>query len=371
VVAPFSACVGEPMNILDRYIARQVIWFTLLVTVVLITLGGLFSFIEQQSDVGVGTFSMVDALAVTALKMPKQAGQLLPIAALIGALLGLGNLARGSELIVIRAAGVSVVRMAMAVAAAGTLLFAVGVLIAEYVAPPLDAYANEVRTFGKYANFSFAGKAGIWLKDKSRIVSVQEQGADSIYGGVYIFDLETDADGHQRLSAVTRASHASLAAEHDWSLADYESTTLSETGAQATREPMHHFATEINADLLGAAVQDPDVLSVRGLYRFVGHLKANGLESRVWEIAYWSRIARMLSTIVMCMLAVPFVFGPLRSSGAGSRMAIGIGIGIVYVLINRMLENSGDVYGLSPLLVAWGPFGLLAAVTSIAIARTR
>jgi lipopolysaccharide export system permease protein len=359
------------MNLLDRYIARQVLWFTLLVTAVLVTLGGLFAFIEQQSDVGIGTFSMFDAVMVTALKLPKQAGQLLPIGALIGALLGLGNLARGSELIVMRSAGVSIVRLSAAVAAAGVLLFSAGVIIAEYLAPPLEAYANEVKTFGKYANFSFAGKAGIWLKDGSRIVSVQNQGADSIYGGVYIFDLATDAEGHQRLSAVTRAANATLAGEHSWQLGDYESIALTENGAQAMREPVHRFETEINADVLGAAIQDPDVLPVRGLYRYVGHLRANGLESRTWEIALWSRIARMLSTIVMCMLAVPFVLGPLRSSGAGARMAIGIGIGVVYVLINRMLENSGDVYGLSPLLVGWAPLAGLATVTGVAISRTR
>jgi len=100
-------------------------------------------------------------------------------------------------------------------------------------------------------------------------------------------------------------------------------------------------------------------------------LKANGLESRTWEIALWSRVARLLSTVMLSLLAVPFVFGPLRSSGAGSRMAIGIGIGIVYVLVNRMLENSGDVYGLSPLLVGWAPLVLLTAITGVAIFRTR
>lgn len=371
MVAPFAASVGFPMNLLDRYIARQVLWFTLLVSVVLVTLGALFSFIEQQSDVGVGSFGVLDAVVVTALKMPKQAGQLLPIAALIGALLGLGNLARSSELIVIRAAGVSVIRVSAAVAAAGLLLFAAGVVVAEYLAPPLETYANEVRTFGKYANFSFAGKAGVWLKDGSRIVSVQDQGADSIYGGVYVFDLVADAQGRQRLTGVTRATRATLVAEHSWLLGDYESTQIGENGTHSMREPTHRFETEISADLLGAAIQDPDVLPVRGLFRYVGHLKANGLESRTWEISLWSRIARMLSTIVLSLLAVPFVFGPLRSSGAGARMAIGIGIGIFYVLVNRTLENSGDVYGLSPLLVAWAPLLALSAITGIAIARTR
>jgi lipopolysaccharide export system permease protein len=369
-VAPISADGDLSMNLLDRYIVRQVLWFTVLVTVVLVTLGGLFSFIEQQGDVGTGSFGMLDAVIVTALKLPKQAGQLLPIGALIGALLGLGNLARGSELIVMRAAGVSIVRLAGAVAAAGILLCSMGVLVAEYLAPPLDAYANEVKTFGKYANFSFAGKAGIWLKDGTRIVSVQSQGIDSIYGGVYIFDLATEADGHQRLSAVTRATSATLAKDHAWSLRGYETTELTDTGALSSREPIHRFETAINADLLGAAVQDPDVLPARGLYRYVTHLRANGLESRTWEIALWSRIARMLSTIVLCVLAVPFVLGPLRSSGAGARMAIGIGIGVTYGLVNRMLESSGDIYGLSPLLVGWAPLAVLALLTCVAVART-
>jgi lipopolysaccharide export system permease protein len=359
------------MTLLDRYIARQILWFTFLVTVVLVTLGALFSFIEQQSDVGVGTFSMLDAFMVTALKMPKQAGQLLPIGALIGSLLGLGNLARGSELIVMRSSGVSVLRLASAVAAAGAALVCAGALVAEYLAPPLDAYANEVRTFGKYANFSFAGKAGIWLKDGARIVSVQSQGADSIYGGVYIFDLASDADGRQRLAGVARASSATLAQDHSWMLGDFESVNLSGAGATVLRERTHRFETGINADLLGAAVQDPDVLPVRGLFRYVSHLRANGLESRTWEIVLWSRIARMLSTIILCILAVPFVLGPLRSSGAGARMAIGIGIGVVYVLVNRTLENSGDVYGLSAQVVAWAPLLALSVVTMVALARTR
>jgi lipopolysaccharide export system permease protein len=202
-------------------------------------------------------------------------------------------------------------------------------------------------------------------------VSVQEQGADSLYGGVYIFDLGADAQGHPRLSAVRRASKAALAADNVWQLGDYESIELGDTGVLALREPTHRFATSISADLLGSAVQDPDVLPMRGLYRYVSHLRANGLETRSWEIALWSRMARLLSTIVLTVLAVPFVFGPLRSSGAGSRMAIGIGIGILYVLVNRMLENSGDVYGLSPLLVGWAPLAALLVITTTAVARTR
>jgi lipopolysaccharide export system permease protein len=359
------------MKRFDRYLAGEVLRFTFLVALVLTVLGALFSFIEQQSDIGVGTYGMADALLVTALLVPKQSFQLLPIAALIGALLGLGNLARGSELVVLRAAGVSVARMAVAVAGAGVVVVAVAVVLGEFLAPPLEAYAENIRTFGKYANFSFAGNAGIWLKDGDRMLNVREQGADASLGGITVYTLETGADGHQRLAKVAHAGHAEAAAPSGWRLRDFTETQLDPEGVRVRRAPLEPFASAISSDLIGAAVQDPGTLPIRGLYRYVGHLRRNGLEARAWEVALWSRVARTLSTILLAVLAVPFVFGPLRSSGAGSRTAIGIGIGVVFVLVNRTLETSGDVYGLSPLLVAWAPVVLLGIVASVGIIRVR
>jgi lipopolysaccharide export system permease protein len=370
-VAAGTVAAGGIVTLLDRYLARQILWFTLLVMGVLVCLAALFVFIEQQSDVGVGSYGMFEAVFVTLLRLPQQAFQLLPVGALIGALVGLGNLARGSELIVIRAAGVSVARVALAAAGAGLLLFAGGALLGEVLAPPLEAYADQVRTFAKYSNLSFAGRAGIWVKDGDRIVSIQQQSADNVFGGVYIYVVSVGADGRQRLVALARADRAQLVAGRKWRLGNYHDSLLGDDGVATRHLAAFDVETGINPEFLGAAIVNPDALPVRGLYRYVQHLQANGLESRSWEVALWARIARSLSTVLMCMLAVPFVFGPLRSAGAGSRTVIGISVGVVYFLINRTLENSGDVYGLNPLVVAWLPAALLAAATAIAIARVR
>jgi lipopolysaccharide export system permease protein len=359
------------MRLLDRYLIGQMLWFTLLVAAALVTLAWLFAFIEQQSDVGVGSFGMIDALFVTLLMVPKQAFQLLPIAALIGSLLGLGNLARGSELIVLRAAGVSVARVALTAAMAGGVLVLAGGLLGEALAPPLEAYARQVRTVAKYQNFNYAGRSGIWLKDGPRIVSIEQQSADNFYGGLYVYQLEGAADGRQRLAAIVHADSAALVSGHTWRLQNFSSSVLGADVVTTRRAATTLVDSNVSPDLLGAAAVDPGALPLRGLYRFVQHLKANGLETRAWEVALWSRIARSLSTILLCMLAVPFVFGPLRSSGAGSRTAIGVVIGVVYFLVNRTLENSGDVYGLHPLLIAWGPVAALGLVTATAIARVR
>lgn len=359
------------MRLLDRYLMRQILWFTLLVMAVLVCLAGLFVFIEQQDDVGTGSFGMLDAFSVTLLNLPGQAFQLLPVAALIGALVGLGNLARGSELIVIRAAGVSIARVALAAAGAGLILFAAGAFVGEVLAPPLEAYADELKTFAKFDKFSFAGRAGIWVKDGDRIVSIAQQSSDSSFGGIYVYSVTDGADGRQRLAALAHADSAQLVSGQKWRLKNYADSLLGDEGVATRHLPVFDVESEVSPEFLGIAVVNPGELPIRGLYRYVQHLKANGLETRSWEVALWSRIARSLSTILMCMLAVPFVFGPLRSAGAGSRTVIGIVVGVVYFLVNRLLENSGDVYDLDPLIVAWLPAAALAALTGLAIARAR
>jgi lipopolysaccharide export system permease protein len=371
VVAGRAAALGTAMNLIDRYLARQVLAYTLLVMAVLVCLAALFVFIEQQEDVGVGTYGMLDALAVTALMVPKQAFQLLPIGALIGSLIGLGNLARGSELVAIRAAGVSVVRLAAAAAGAGAVLLAGGALLGEIVAPPLEAYAHQIKTYGKYTDLSFAGRSGIWVKDGNRIISIQQQSADNVFGGMYVYGLEPTAGGRMQLGLMGHADRAEFARDRVWRLRNYAESAYSADGVTTRRLDQFEARSDISKEILGIAVVEPSTLAVRGLYRYVQHLRANGLEARTWEVALWSRIARSAATVLLCVLAIPFVFGPLRSAGAGSRTVIGIVVGLVYFLINRTLENSGDVYGLHPLLVAWAPAALLALVTAVAVARVR
>ena len=206
------------MKLLDRYLIRQIILFTALVMAVLVCLAALFVFIEQQDDIGTGSFGMLEALFVTLLQLPAQAFQLLPVGALIGALVGLGNLARGSELIIVRASGVSIVRVALAAGGAGLLLFAGGALIGEVLAPPLQAYADQVKTFAKFDKFSFAGTAGIWVKDGDRIVSIAQEASDSSFGGVYVYVVSDGADGRQRLAAVAHADSAAQVNGQKWRL---------------------------------------------------------------------------------------------------------------------------------------------------------
>ncbi|HKE44451.1 MAG TPA: LPS export ABC transporter permease LptG [Steroidobacteraceae bacterium] len=356
------------MKILDRYLIRTILLYSALVLGVLLTLGGLFVFIQQQDDIGVGTYGASDALLYTVLNLPQQAFELMPIAVLIGGLLGLGVLARGSELVVMRAAGISVTRLAASAAVAGLVIAVLTALLGEVVAPPLQTFARQQKAFSKFSDVSFAGSGSAWVKDGNMIVSVHEQSGDNLFGGVYIFRFTSP----QELLSVGHAQRASLSESGGgWRLDGYTETRFEDERAIARPRSTLDLSTHVNPGFLGIAASEPRQLPSLGLLRLIRHLEANGLETGTYVFALWSRIARTCAVIVVALLAVPFALGPLRSSGAGARIVIGVLIGVVFFLVQRTLESGTIVFNLDPVILAWIPTGALALITVVLIARTR
>ena len=355
------------MNLLDRYLARTILVHTLMVMGVLVALMTLVTFIGQQDDIGQGSYDVKSAFFVTVLQLPQQVYELLPIGALIGAIIGLGGLARDSELTIVRAAGVSVARIALSAGFAGVVVAASLWVIGEYFAPPADQYAAQYKLFSRYSQLELAGSRSAWVRQGTWFINVRRQAAQNLFGGVYVYEL----DASRRLALVGRAETAAQDAEGRWVLTNYAETKLGEKAVATRASPRELTGAEFNADFLGLAVNEPGSLPLADLYSYSEHLKANDLDASSWEIAFWSRIARLAAAIVVCVFAVPFAFGPLRSAGAGARTVLGIMAGVLFILLTQTLENSGQVYDLNPLLVAWGPTLLMASIAAIAIWRTR
>jgi lipopolysaccharide export system permease protein len=354
-------------SILNRYVIRAVLGTTLLVMLVLLTLSGLYIFITQQDEIGVGSYTLEDAFLYVGLNLPKYAFDMLPIAALIGALLALGNMARSMELIVVRAAGVSVARVAMWVAGAGVVLMLLTGILGELVAPQMEQYGRRMKTFEKFHDYSLAGNRSAWAKDGNTIVSVRQQSGDNRYGGVFVFNF----DDRHRLLSVGRARSASIDADNTWRLDSYRESRFEEDRVVVRKAAAAQVQTRLSSEFLGLAVLGPQSLPVRGLHSYIQHLRSNELESRQYETALWSRIARTVAVAVIVVLAVPFAFGPMRSTGTGARTVVGIMIGVVFFLLAKMLESGGAVFDLPPFVIAWMPTVLLAIVTTIAVARVR
>ncbi len=355
------------MGKLGNYILRTVLAYTALVMLVLLALGALFLFIGQQDDIGAGSYTSSRAMLFVALNIPTYLSQLLPAGALIGALLGLGNLARGSEIVAMRAAGITTLQFCGWLGLAGLLLATVMLGLGEFVAPPLEKYARQMKVFAKNSQFSFAGSRGAWLRDGDTIISIQQQSDDVTYGGVQVFRF----DAARRLLAVGRAESASVDDTNQWRLEGFAETRFLDGGTEVGRQPLYPLRSTLSADLLGLAVVEPEALRLQDLRAYIAHLKRNDLDATSFEITFWSRISRIAAMLLVVMLALPFAVGPMRSSGQGARAVIGILIGAGFVLMSQTLESSGQLFDLHPLIVGWGPTAILALLTVVLLARAR
>ncbi|MEZ5459904.1 MAG: LPS export ABC transporter permease LptG [Steroidobacteraceae bacterium] len=356
-------------TILDRYILRAIFGSVAMVLVVLVTLGGLFLFLSQQDDIGTGSFDTADALWFVLLNLPQQVWEFLPIAGLIGTLTGLGMLARSpSEITVMRALRAwSAWRVAAAAALGGVLLAVIGSAVGGLLAPPLTQVAKQQKAFAKFANVSFAGRGGAWLRDGDLIVNVEQQSADNEFGGMVLYRL---APG-QQLVSVGRAASARTDAAGRWQLSQYAETRFDGPRVATSRSATRALESNISAEFLGLSVNDPSQLDTLALQRLIGHLQANDLDARGPVFAFWNRIARAFAVVFGVLLAVPFVFGSLRAAGAGARTMVGLLLGIAFFALQNMLENGVVVFDVNPVLLAWVPAGLEGCVRRADRARVR
>ncbi len=354
------------MKIIDRYIVRLVLLMSGLVMAVMIALAVIVTFIGEQGDVGQGRYTALSAFWYALLNVPQQAWELMPIAVLIGSLLGLGQIARGSELIVLRASGVSVARIAGSVLIAGLVLLAVDVVLGELLAPPLQQAANQEKAFERFSNVSFGG-GGAWVRDGNLILRVEGLSSARQFGGMFVFQLSPD----HRLLAIGQAARASAGANGRWQLSGYRESQFASDQVVASSAGERTLASNITADFLGLAAALPQDLAARALWTVIEYDRANALDPTAYVFAFWSRIARTVAIVFAVLLGIPFVLGVLRTAAAGSRMVVGLLIGMAFFFLQRLIESGTVVFRLDPIVLAWLPTLLLAAVTLILLARAR
>lgn len=354
------------MTLLTTYLMRAILTSTLLVLLVLLALAGLFEFIGQL-DSTQGNYGVAQALLFALLRLPQLSFEMLPIAALIGALLGLGTLANNSELVVMRTAGLSVAQLAGMVAVGGVVLTVFTALVGEFIGPPLDYFARTMRDEARFEQDDRANGNAAWVKDGPVILHLERINTEFEFGAVYMFRFNED----RSLASIARAENAGIDDSEQWVLENLRETRFDGNSVDVVEAPRAVAEFDVNSELLGITLVKPVSLSARGLMSYISYLKRNGLDAQRYETELWSRIARTSTVVIMPVLALAFVFGSLRSAGAGGRLMIGVLIGLAYFLASEMLANSGQVFNLNPAVVTWLPSIALMMVTGFALSRVR
>jgi lipopolysaccharide export system permease protein len=347
------------MRTLGRYIARWVLGGTLLALAVLLALFTVFALLDELGDVGKGRYGLWEAVVYLSLTTPRRVYELVPLATLLGSLLGLGVLAGHSELTVIRAAGVSSWRIAFAALRATAVLVIAAVLLGELVVPHADDAAEARRSIAMTSSIALKTRYGFWARDGQRFINVRQILPDRRLGAVYAYTF----DGERRLRSALRAERARPEGG-GWVLEGVSTSLLEHDRVERRAHDSLRWEAPLASDLVELAVLRPDRLSSLDLLRYASFLRANGQDAAPYELALWSKLMVPLSALALALLAVPFVFGPLRSAGVGQRVLAGASIGITFYIASQALSQVGLVYGLAPFIGATLP---TAVVTLLAV----
>ncbi|MGH8376922.1 MAG: LPS export ABC transporter permease LptG, partial [Pseudomonas sp.] len=217
---------------LDRYIGSSVLMAILAVLGIILGLATLFAFIDEMSEVS-DTYTLVDVLSYVLLTAPRRMYEMLPMAALIGCLIGLGSLASNSELTIMRAAGVSTGRIVWAVMKPMLVLMLAGVLIGEYVAPPTETAAQANRSLAQGSGDAQSAKHGLWHRQGDEFIHVNSVQPNGILYGVtrYRFDNE------RHMLSASFAKRAEFDTDH-WQLTDVTTTVFHERSTEVVSTPV-------------------------------------------------------------------------------------------------------------------------------------
>lgn len=336
------------LRVHDRYAGRATLAAVLLAWGVLLGLDLIVALVGELDDVGQGRYGIGEAALVTLLTAPRRAYELFPTAAVIGCLLGLGGMAATSELVALGAAGLSKVRIGFGVAAMLLAVTAVMVVVGETVGPSGERAAQSLATRARSSDMISATWTGLWAREgevylNAHDVLVREARPlpQVEMVGVRLYELGPDG----RLAGLARAKRA----VHDgrgWTLYQLRRIRFTEDAARAEEIAEQAWPSHLDGDTLVASVSRPRYMPSSRLRAGIEYMRRNGVDPGPYEAAYWARWFYPFNVLALCLAAMPFAFGPLRSGGLGKRLFAGIVFGIAFFLLNRLAVNLAGVYGL-------------------------
>jgi lipopolysaccharide export system permease protein len=298
----------------DVYVGKTVLGTVLLSWAVLGGLDVMLALVSEFGDIGKGKYGLMEAFAYIALSVPRRMYYLFPYAAVIGSLMALGQLAATSELTALRAVGLSRRRLGLAVAGALAILTALMVLSGESLAPWSQQRADSIKSAAKSGKAIVAQYTGLWAREGETILSAQG-GQERERDGDRWLELhdvnlyQFADDGHLKSLAFVKI------AEHrpgGWLLRDVTRTYFDDRSVRREQVKQERWESKLDAS--------------------------------EFEEHYWGRWFYPINVLALCLAAVPFAFGTLRSGGMGKRLFIGIVFALGFWLLQTQFVKLATVY---------------------------
>jgi lipopolysaccharide export system permease protein len=356
----------------DLYVGQVVLVTVLLTWAVLVGLDVVMALSGEVSDLGKGNYTFGHAVAWVAYTVPRRAYTMFPTAAVIGALMGLGQLAASSELTALRALGLSRRRLSISVAATLAILTGLMVVSGETVGPWGQRQADALKISARSGDVVALDRFfGMWAREGNTFLYAQSgeqrdgQGKQWLQlNDVRLYEIADDG----RLASIAQAATAEHL-EGYWLLKNVRRTTFHERSVTQQQVLGERWESKLDAAVLASGVTKVRNLPTRDLGQNIEYRRRNGLDAREYEDLYWSRWFFPLNVLALCLAAIPFAFGSLRSGGMGKRLFLGIVFAVGFWALQTMFVRMAGAFHLDFRIAYALPPILLLVVSGLLFRR--
>jgi len=343
------------MKLLTRYLGREIYLSIGLVFLALLMLFSFLDLIHELNAMGQGQYNLGYVLLFVMLTIPGHIYELFPVAVLIGTIVALVQMSASSELTVFRSSGASLMQMVGALFKIALPLVLLSFVIGEFVAPPSEKMAQELRLKAQHAQISLKEfRSGVWVKDELSFVNVKNVMPDTSLLNIDIYKF----DDTYHLQSIISAKRAKFIKEGLWQLENVTETRFSQAGTSIDVEPLQEWHSALNPGIFSVLLVVPEQMSAWDLYQYTEHLRDNHQRSARYEIAMWNKLDYPFSLLVMMLLALPFASYHRRAGGVGSMIFVGIVLGLLF-------HFAGQLFGSLGALNDWQPFLSATAMTGL------
>jgi lipopolysaccharide export system permease protein len=355
----------------DLYIGRILLGAVLLSWAVLLGLDTVMAVVAEMSDVGKGDYTISTALADVLFSVPRRAYTLFPTAAVIGTLMGLGQLAASSELTALRALGLSRRRLGLTVVLALSVLTALMIVNGETLSPWGTRRADSMKASAKSKDMIVAQSSGLWAREGNTFLNAQtgQERNDARTRWLELRNVRLyEFDDAGRLESIARAASA----EHHpggWLLHDVQRTYFDARAVTQTDVMEEHWNSQLDDTALAASITQPSYLPSSELRSGIDYRRRNGLDASEFEEDYWGRWFYPFNVLALCLAAMPFAFGSLRSGGLGKRLFIGIVFALGFWLLQTQFVKLAGVYKFDYRLAYLIPSTVMLAFSAVLFRR--
>ena len=355
-----------PNQILARHVSQVTGLAMLGATALLLLLQVLFAYLGELGDLKDNYTAWV-ALRYVLWESPSYLYELLPIAALMGSVIGLGTLASNSELVVMRAAGQSLWTIVGWVLRPAVALMLASLLISEWVIPYSNEQAEAVRNASS-RSIALGEVRGYWVRDQDRFVYVEYANSAGVLRGVELLQF----DQTQHLTRSLTAAQGQYQSGQQWQLQQAKQVLIRPNGvADLQSTPRLSIELALQPRFVHLVTQSPEALAPTQLWSYIQYLGQQGQVPASYRLALWQKLTAPFSLAALVVLACSFIFGPLRQQSVGFRLMIALFVGLGFRYLQDFLGYASLIYTVSTGWFVLLPIVFLFALGTWALHRMR